>query len=268
MWLGFSAAFIGMFYALIKFLVVYQIRRLNNNTISAQHELQKTQQRLDALDEKLKIEQSKKRTIEREIKALSKRNGQLYARLQANLPKGVLPQLERCQALRAENTVREYKMLHDLQLMDRVSEVLEPLSLLLVRFPDGEEDETAVAVAALIDALESNNMGHYGPEEGQLVSYAATPQAACQLWQSYRQKISDATAPCAVLYAGIQLTEEKSEVNRLFARNLQQAAKLLVEAPAGGLLLNEAAFDELSDELRQQTQLSAPGLFLFAPKAA
>ena len=122
MWLGFSAAFIGMFYALVKFLTVYQLRRLNNDFISAQHELQKTQQRLGKLDEKLKIEHSKKRTIEREIKDLQKRNDQLYARLSANLPKGVLSQLERCRALVAENTVREYKMLHDLQLKDNSEE--------------------------------------------------------------------------------------------------------------------------------------------------
>ena len=267
MWLGFSAAFIGMFYALIKFLVVYQLRRLNNSTLSAQHELQKTQQRLDALDEKLKIEQSKKRTIEREIKGLGKSNDQLYARLQANLPKGVLSQLERCRALRAENTVREYKMLHDLQLMDRVSEVLEPLSLLLIRFPQGEQGEQAVAIGALIDALEAGGMSYHGPEEGQLVSYAANPQTALELWQTYRQKIQAETAPCAVLYAGVQLTEEKSEINRLFARNLQQAAKLLTKAPAGSLLLNEAAHDELNAEQRQQIQALEPGLFLFATKA-
>lgn len=56
MWLGFSAAFIGMFYALVKFLTVYQLRRLNNDFISAQHELQKTQ--LGNLREKTEHQQT------------------------------------------------------------------------------------------------------------------------------------------------------------------------------------------------------------------
>ena len=265
MWLGFSAAFIGMFYALVKFLTVYQLRRLNNDFISAQHELQKTQQRLGKLDEKLKIEHSKKRTIEREIKDLQKRNDQLYARLSANLPKGVLSQLERCRALVAENTVREYKMLHDLQLIDRISEVLEPMSLLIVRFAPSEAG--AETVAPLIDALETASMDYHGPTEGELVSYAANPHAALDLWQAYRPQIQGEDLPCAVLYAGVQLTEEKSEINRLFARNLQQAAKLLDQAPAGGLLLNEAAFDELAAEKRQAIKPLAPGLFLYEAKA-
>jgi len=54
MWLSFSAAFIGVFYALVKFLVVYHFRRLNNDTISAQHTLQKKQLHLDAFGQKTK----------------------------------------------------------------------------------------------------------------------------------------------------------------------------------------------------------------------
>ena len=49
MWLSFSATFIGVFYTLVKFLVVYHFRRLNNDTISAQHTLQKKQLHLGAL---------------------------------------------------------------------------------------------------------------------------------------------------------------------------------------------------------------------------
>ena len=175
MWLGFSAAFIGMFYALVKFLTVYQLRQLNNRFVTVQYALQKTQQRAAKLDEKLHIEQSKKRTIEREITGLNKGNDQLYARLQATLPNGVLSQLDRCRALRAENTIREYKMLHALQLMDRVSQVLEPMSLLLVRFPQSEEGDQAVAVAGFIEVLEEGGMGYHGPEGGELVSYTERP---------------------------------------------------------------------------------------------
>ncbi|MEE3259779.1 MAG: hypothetical protein VX293_11270 [Candidatus Latescibacterota bacterium] len=265
MWLGFSAAFIGMFYALVKFLTFYQLRQLNNTLISSQHESQKTQQRLEQLNEKLKIEHSKKRTIEHEIKDLAKRNDQLHARLQADLPKGILPQLKRCRALVAENTVREYKMLHDLQLIDRVSEALEPRSLLLVRFPPDEAG--AEVVAPLVEALKIAEMSYHGPTESELVSYAANPHAALDLWQAYRPQIQGEALPCAVLYAGVQLTEEKSEINRLFARNLQQAAKLLDQAPAGDLLLNEAAYDELAPEQRQAIKALAPGLFLYRAKA-
>ncbi len=46
-----------MLYALVQFLVVYHFRHLNNNTLSAQHALQKTQLRLHALDEKRRGDQ-------------------------------------------------------------------------------------------------------------------------------------------------------------------------------------------------------------------
>ena len=66
-------------------------------------------------------------------------------------------------------------MLHDLHLIDRVSEVLETLSLLLVHSPEAERAES---IAALTDTLKENSMGHHGPEEGLLGGYAINSQAA------------------------------------------------------------------------------------------
>ena len=111
-------------------LVAYHFRRLNNDTLSAQHTLQKTQLYLDALDKKMKNP-----TIHQAHDQRRNQRPQQTRHLKASLPKGVLPRLKRCQALRAENTVRKCKMLHELYLMDRVSEGLKPLSLLLVHSP-------------------------------------------------------------------------------------------------------------------------------------
>ena len=61
MWLGFTAAFIGIAYALLKFLTMFHLRRLKEDIIAAQHEVQKSRQRLERLHEKLSIMQSKKR---------------------------------------------------------------------------------------------------------------------------------------------------------------------------------------------------------------
>ena len=101
--------------------------------------------------------------------------------------------------LRAEDTVREYKMLHELHLMNRVSEVLEPLSLLLVPSPEGEETERAESIAALTDTLKENSMGHHGPEEGLLVRYASNPQAAFLLmrWLPNAERLH-IFAPCSL----------------------------------------------------------------------
>ena len=209
-------------------LAVYHFRRLNNDTISAQHTLQKIQLHLDTLDKKLKIQQSTKRTIKREIKGLSKRTSQLHARLKASLPKGVLPQLERCQALRAENTVREYKMLHELHLMDRISEVFEPLSLLLVPSPEGEEAERAESIAALTDTLKENSMGHRGPEEGLLVRYASNPQAASLLmrWLPNAERLH---IFCTVLAVSIAAILECRNTNR--DRNKQCPSSSIATRP-------------------------------------
>ena len=66
MWLGFSAAFIGILYALLKFLTVHRVKHLKEELIQVHHEVQKTNQRLEFLREKLGIAQSKKRTLDRE----------------------------------------------------------------------------------------------------------------------------------------------------------------------------------------------------------
>jgi hypothetical protein len=260
MWLGFTAAFIGMAYALLKFLTVFRLRQLRERIFVTKHETDRNQQRIAKLEEKLQIAQSKRRTAQREVEKLQKANSRLHARLQAVLPQAMLKQLERCMALRAEEgQVQDYKLLDELDLLGHVGQALEPLSLLVLHFPDLEESELAVALGQCTRLLEESNTAHHGPVEGEMVCYFTRPSDALTLWlKLYGDLPAEATGlPRAVLYAGVELSAERSELRRIFARNLQKARNALTHTPAMGLTINEDAYESLAEKQRQPMQKNA-----------
>ncbi len=254
MWLGFSAAFIGMLYALVKFFTAYRLRQQRERILVTRHEVEHAQQRIDLLEEKLHIEQSKQRTLQREVEALEKKANQLYARLHAVLPQAMLPQLERCQALLVEeDEVQDYKLFEELNLLERVGEALDLLSLLVVHFPDIEEEQLAIALGQLKRQLEEQQVSHHGPIDGEMVCYFARPLDALTLWRQMHAALPEhsPSLPRAILYAGVELSPERSELRRLFARSLQKARNALDEAPSAALLLNGEAYDALTKQERQ-----------------
>jgi hypothetical protein len=263
MWLGFSAAFIGVLYAVLKFLTAYRLRQLRDQIEVVHHELQKTKQRLETLGNKLQVEHSRKRALEREVGEQRKRLDNLYARLQAVLPQSMLSQLERCRALQAEPGAREFKLLHQLHLVERISQILGSFSLLIARFPTDDEAVQAIAIGAFTRQLEEASIPYCGPEEGEIVCFFERPQAALDLWRVFL-----AAEPAGrrgllrgVLCAGVHLTEERDQLQHLLARNLQRARKLLASAAPGQLLLNEDAYQGLENQEGIESCKDAPALY-------
>jgi len=263
-WLGFSAAFIGIFYAVVKFLTMFRLRHLGENLHKVQHEVQKAQQRLESLTEKLKLEQSKKRTLERETAELRKTTQQLYARLQAVLPAALHPQLERCRTLYVEPVGDEFKLLHELDLVDEISKALGPFSLLVLQFPGDEEIDSTIAIGQLTQELVDGGVHYRGPEEGVFICFFAQPATAVDFLRQFVQE-APAEQVAAVrggLHSGVEITEEKGEITHLLVHSLQRARQLLERAPAGTLVISAEAYQslEVKDGIRsfdEEAQLYA-----------
>lgn len=249
MWLGFAAAFIGIFYALGKFLTALQIRRLREDLLQGQHEVQKRQQRLEGLAERLGLQQSKKRALQREVEELRHLTEKLYTRLQAVLPPTLLPQLEECRTLHAEPSSEELKLLRELALVDEINRALTPLSLLLVHLSEEQEVESVLAIAHLTQLLSDAGVHFQGPRQGVFISFFPHPAAAVNLMRRFLQEEPNQRAATlrAGLQAGIEITGEADEVHCLLARHLLRARKLLEQAPAGTLLMNAEAYRTLED---------------------
>ena len=255
MWLGFSAAFIGILYALLKFLTIHRVRRLKEELIQVHHEVQKTNQRLEFLREKLGIAQSKKRTLDRETAHLREVVEKLHARLQSVLPQAMLPQLERCQTLHTAPSSNELQLLQELDLSEAVSRALGPLSLLILQLPArGDADQNPDA-ARLIQQLNGAKVHFHATRDGLFSCVFPNPQVALDLLTAFFVELPpERTAEArGSLHAGLELTDEKDAIKRLFARNLQRTKQLLERAPAGALLMNEEAYEDL--EKRDAVQL-------------
>jgi len=254
-WLGFSAAFIGILYALLKFLTVHRVKHLKEELIQVHHEVQKTNQRLEFLREKLGIAQSKKRTLDRETAHLREVVEKLHARLQSVLPQAMLPQLERCRTLHTAPSSSELQLLQELDLSAAVSRALGPLSLLILQLPArGDADQNPDA-ARLTQQLNGAKVHFHAARDGLFSCVFSSPQAALDLLVSFFAELPAERAAEArgSLHAGLELIDEKDAIKRLFARNLQRTRQLLERAPAGGLLMNEEAFEDL--EKRDDVQL-------------
>ena len=247
MWLGFTAAFIGIAYALLKFLTMFHLRRLKEDIVVAQHEVQKNHQRLERLHEKLGIMQSKKRTLQRDNVEIHRVAQQLYVRLRTILPKAMHPQLENCRLQHTQPASHELKLLFQLDLVDQVARALESFSLLLLHLPDADETEQTVAVVRLTERLSADELHFHGPENGSIACFFPQSAAALHHLQQFVQDLpaAGAAAVRGALHSGMEVTAEQSELKRLLARSLQQARQLLERAPAGALLLNEEAFQDL-----------------------
>ena len=248
MCLGFSAAFISILYALVKFLTVLRLRRLRSDLLQAQREVQKGQQRLETLTEKLNLEQSKKRTLQNETTELRKTKQRLHARLQALLPDPLQPQLEKCLSLYAEPTSGELKLLQDLELVAEITRALGPLSLLMVHLPE-EDGAQPATLTRLIQLLTAAEVRFHGPEDEQVTCFFTQPSAAFELFCQFLQETPDGYAQSVRggLQSGLEIADEENEINRLLARNLKRTRRLLEEAPAGSLLMNEEAYHSLED---------------------
>ena len=246
MWLGFSAAFIGILYALIKFLTIFRLRRLREDLLQVQHEVQKGHLHLEALNEKLNLEQSKKRTLQRETTDLNKTKQRLHARLQALLPNNLQPRLEKCLSLYAEPTSGELKLLQDLDLVKEITRALGPLSLLMLHLPEEDEDQTA-ALIHLTQLLTIAEVHFHGPQDETIICFFTRPSTAFDFLRRFLQETPDefVQALRGGLHSGLEITDEKGEINRLLARNLKQTRQLLEDASPGSLLMNEEAYQGL-----------------------
>ncbi|MEW6755283.1 MAG: hypothetical protein AB1505_30520 [Candidatus Latescibacterota bacterium] len=247
MWLGFAAAFTGVAYAVLKFLTVLHLRQLHDQVVQVGHETQKVTRRAEGLHEKLEMEESRRRALEREVGEMRRSVQRLADRLQSTLPPLLLPQLAECRALGVEPDTPEGRLLGQLDLAGEVAQAMGSFSLLLLQLPARADTDQTLAVAALTQRWVAAGVHFHGPEAGRLTALFRTPVDALESARS----LVPALLPEAVagsrgaLQAGMQLPEEKAGMRRTLARALRQAEYLLARAPAGSLLLNQAAYRAL-----------------------
>jgi hypothetical protein len=249
MWIGFSAVFIGMAYAIIKFLSVFHVRRLRDELGALRHAAERQHQKLEVLQARLASQQSEQRTRKRKADELHSTTRQLHARLQAVLPQALQPQLARCCQLNPTPHSDELRLLVDLELVDQVAEALEPLTILLVALPEADDAQQTLAVARFVDRLITMDIHFHGPDSGSIACVLPDPEQALQLLRGLVQDLPGESSARlrAALQTGMQVTAEQSELKRMLAHSLQHSRQLLQRAPHGSALLNEAARQQLTD---------------------
>ena len=245
MWLGFSAAFVGMLYALVKFAAAFDLRRLRERLAQIQYELRKVELRIEAVEERLELERSKKRTLQHETDRLRERVEKRYIRLRALLPSGLLSRLERCRTMRVEPSGGDLKRLQELDLLGEIDKALGSISLLFVRLPE----ETDAALGALIDRLKAERVRFHGPEEEVVVALFPHPRKAVDFFRRFLGGTpKETTAKVrAALYSGMEIRGEESVIRRLLVSSFRKGRRLLEQAPPGCLLMNEEAHQALAD---------------------
>lgn len=248
--LGLSAAFIGIFYAFFKFGAHRYLRRLRNNISQAQHDQRRNAKRLAALEDKLKVNRSKKHSLERETQRLQHETDSLYNYLKSSLPGGLHDEVDRCRARSPEPDRNELKLLHDLKMTDHLSEALAPLSMLAIEARTEAETAKILFRDELTAFLKKKDVRFHSPQATLVICLFDHPDTALELVRQFTNQLSsDRLIPLAAgLYTGVHVSDEKGAVGRLLAGTLHHATDLKDNAPDFALVMNEKAYQTLSDQ--------------------
>ena len=245
--LGILAAASGIVYAVAKFLTALRVRRLREALVRAQNDLQKAQQLLDVLNGKQKVEHSKRKSVSKDVERLRLANEELYTRLRTELPAQYLPSLDDCMRQNAADDQAQLRVLNELKLAEKISEVLNSLSLLVVEFIADDESDRTVALGQFARSLDKERTTYHATDQSTIVCTFDAPAQALELLRDFKLETPSGRkiAIRGGLYTGVQLTGEAADLNRFLAQHLQLARKLSGRAPANVVLLNEGAFQNL-----------------------
>ena len=261
--LGLSAATIGIVYALFKFAVNHYLHRLQEDISQVEYDQRRNKKRLTVLEDKLKVNHSRKQGAERETRRLRGEVKKLYTHLCTTLPVALHSELERCYARAPEPNRAELKLLHDLKMTDQLSEALAPLSMLILEIRAEKEIEKNRFKDQLTTFLQERDLRFHSPQSKLVVTLFDHPGTAVEFVRQFIAHIAaDGLVPLAAgLYTGVHVTDEKSTISHLLAGTLNHAADLMDRAPDFALVMNEKAYQTLEDHRDIEDFESAPPTF-------
>lgn len=256
MWLGLSAVVVAMVYALVKFLTAAHMRRLRDDRIRLHYDLKKSQQRLESLEGKLQVEGSNKGSILQKAQTARHFKDEMYARLRIELPDALLPELRKCINRNPVPESRGVRLFHDLKLSDKISAALEAVSIAVFEFADEDPAAHAVLKGQLVQLLDEESVPHATPElrdendRERIVAAFDTPDSAMGF---ARRLVGRGSAALFAHLQGVLMSaanlgdDGDNDLSHVFARSLDLAQEMADTAPAGSLLMNEAAYSAISD---------------------
>ena len=250
MLLGIMAAISGIVYAVAKFLTTLRIRRLRLALTRVQGDVQQSQQLLEVLDDKRKVESSKRKNMRNDTSTLRDQNEAFHSRLRADLSADFLPRIDLCMEQDTKGETNQASILRELKLADQITAALDSMSLLIVEFTSGDTSETAVSLGQFAQLLEASKVNFNAPDSATVIATFDNPTKAFELLKEYGSH-NPADHPLSIrgsLYTGVQITEEAGDLNRFLSQHLQVAQKLSVRAAVGTILLNENAYQGLASK--------------------
>jgi hypothetical protein len=250
MYLGIAAALSGIVYAFVKFLTMTSFRRLRSRVATCQTEVQRSEQRVQILEERLQFEGTKKRGLQRETREARKAAGEIFTELKSSLPNTFGPGLEECCNLARVTEFEDRRMLHDLKVTDKIAGALQSHSLLLFEFLGEEESDRAMLTGILTELIERQEVNYSNPERAMLLCSFDAPQPALELVREYVQQVPESgrSSIRSSLSAGVDMEDERTDVSQLFARVLQSNRNLVDRTAAGTLIMNGSAYDHLEGD--------------------
>ena len=249
-YLGIAAALSGILYVFVKFLTMASFRRLRSSVASCQTEVQRSEQRIQILEERLQFERTKKRGSERETREARKAAGEILNELKSSLPKTLGSELEECCTLARVAEFEDRRMLHELKVTDKIVGALQSHSLLLIEFLSEEEEDRAMMTGILTEIIERQEINYSNPERSMLVCSFDAPQAALELVREYIQQVPDNRRDSvrSSLSAGVDMEDERTDITQLFSRVLQSNRNLLNRTATGTMIMNGPAYDRLEGD--------------------
>lgn len=256
MWLGLIAVAVAMVYALVKFLTAMHMRRLRDERLRLHYDLKRSQQRQESLEGKLQVERSNKGSILQKTQTARRFKDEMYARLRIELPEALQPDLRKCINRNPVPESRGVRLFRDLRLGDTISSALEAVSIAVFEFAGDAASAHAVLKGQLLQLLTDESVPHATPElrdeedRERIVAAFDHPDAALVF---ARRLAGLVPAEHLAYLQGVLMAaanvgdDDEDDLSRVFARSLDLAQQMADTAPAGCLLLNEAAFAALGD---------------------
>ena len=262
MWLGVIAVIIAISFALIKFLTGVHWRRLRENQVRLQGELNKHRQRLQALDGTLQVARGHKGAIEQKLKLGRRFKDELYERLRLELPGPLVSEARNCINHNPIPQPRGVRLFHELKIADKIAKTLQSMAVGLFEFSIADDEARTTMMDTFIEMLGASEVSHIRGQAGsedtsaslleEHVIVCAFDQATTcmELTRAFIQKAGgDLVGQVrAVLLAGVNTSRHADDdVSRLFARALDHALDFIPRSPQGSLLMNLAAREHLGD---------------------
>jgi hypothetical protein len=259
MWLGLSAIIVAFTYALIKFLTSAHMRRLRDQHMHLLQEVKRERKRLQAVEGKLHVQRSQRGSAQQKLANARRFKDDLFSRLRLELPSNLAGELNKCVNRHPIPEPEGVRTAHELRLVDKVTDALSALTLLVVELAPDPDDAPGARVALggdLVERLKALGVRFTGPavrrgapdEAAEVLTTAVDdPAQAVDLLVAFGEAHAEHVAQLrGVLISGVTVTDfDKEHVNRLFARTLHGTRALLDEAEAGQVVINQKAHDLL-----------------------